>query len=74
MLTVKSWRDIEDAALTEPILFQLVALVRRGDFTREEALIHAVLGLVSMKEKQRQAIVELLETRTRPLLIVRPGD
>lgn len=69
---MKSWRDIEEAALTEPILYQLVALVQRGDFTREEALIHAVLGLVAMKEKQRQAIVELLETRPpRPMIIVR---
>jgi hypothetical protein len=69
---VKSWRDIEDAALTEPILFQLVALVRRGDFTREEALIHAVLGLVSAKEMQRQAIVELLNTRPPSVFLIKP--
>jgi len=68
---VKSWRDIEEAALTEPLLYQLVTIVQRGDMTREQALIQAVLGL-AMKETQRQAIVELLNTRPpRPLIIVR---
>lgn len=69
---MKSWRDIEEAALTEPLLYQLVTIVQRGDMTREQALIQAVLGLVAMKETQRQAIVELLNTRPpRPLIIVR---
>ena len=68
---MKSWRDIEEAALTEPLLYQLVTIVQRGDMTREQALIQAVLGL-AMKETQRQAIVELLNTRPpRPLIIVR---
>jgi hypothetical protein len=69
---MKTWRDIEEASFTEPILHMVVGLVQLGALTREEALIQAVLGLVSAKEMQRQAIVELLNTRPpRPLFIVR---
>ena len=57
--------------MTEPLLYQLVAVVQRGDLTREQALIAAVLGLVAAKEMQRQAIVDLLSTRPRPFIIVR---
>lgn len=68
---MKSWRDVEEAALTEPILYQLVTLVERGDLTREQALIAAVLGMVTVKEQQRAMILELINTRLPSPFVLR---
>lgn len=65
----KTWRDIEEAALNEPILYQAVTLVQRGDFTQMEALIAVTLGLVEMKKQQHEQIMDLLNTRTWPHII-----
>jgi len=66
----KTWKDVEEAALFEPVLHQAVTLVRRGDLTREEALIAAVLGLVEIKETQQKRILELMNTRMYAPIIV----
>jgi hypothetical protein len=66
----KTWKDVEEAALFEPVLHQAVTLVQRGDLTREEALIAAVLGLVEIKETQQKRIIELMNTRMYAPIIV----
>lgn len=40
-----TWEDIERLALHYPALHHAVTLVRRGDLTREQALILAVFAL-----------------------------
>jgi len=68
---MKTWTDIERAALNEPILYQLVVLVERGDLTREQGLIAAVLGLVDIKSKQHEEIMKLLNTQIPSIIIPR---
>lgn len=61
--TMKTWRDIEERALFDPLLHQAVSLVRRGDLTQEQALITAVLGLSQMVEDQRARLIEELQRK-----------
>lgn len=62
-MTIKTWDDVERAALTDPVLRQAVVRVRRGDLTREEALIYAVLGLSKICEDQKQQLIEELQRK-----------
>jgi hypothetical protein len=45
------WADIERLALHYPVLHDAVTLVRRGDLTREQALIAAVFALADSFQK-----------------------
>ncbi len=56
----KTWTDIEERALFDPLLHQAVTLVERGDVTREEALIAVALAFSQMVEGQRKRLVEEL--------------
>jgi hypothetical protein len=53
-----TWDDIERLALHYPVLHQAVTLVRRGDLTREQALIAAVFALADAFQKLFTAEVD----------------
>jgi hypothetical protein len=62
------WRDVEVAAVHDPVLHAAVTLVERGDLTREEAMMWAALSLSAIAEGRR---VQLLrEINTRPFFRV----
>jgi len=52
-----TWEDIQRAALTDPFLHQAVTMVRRGAWTREEALMRLVLTL----SVERQRLLDALQ-------------
>ena len=55
------WRDLEKAALTDPVIQQALELFKREYYTRIEALIVCVLEQSKIIENQRNEIVRLLE-------------
>jgi hypothetical protein len=61
---LKTWTDIEERALFDPLLHQAVTLVQMGELTKEEALIQVALGFSQMVEDQRTRLVE--ELRRKP--------
>ena len=63
---LKTWADIQRAALTDPFLYRAVILVDRGDLTREEALIQVALALSVVRAQMHEQIVTLLEHSTVP--------
>ncbi len=73
-MSMKTWQDIEEAARNEPILHMMVTLVERGDMTREQALIAAVLGLAEIKTSQHAQIVEFMRRRPAAPSVLAHGD
>lgn len=72
-MNTKTWTDIEEAALTDPTLHQMVTLVERGDLTREQALILTVLAFSkSLKEWQQREVDRVNMTIERPPIILNP--
>lgn len=70
---LKTWTDIEERALFDPLLHQAVTLVRMGDLTKEEALIQVALGLSAMVEDQRTRLIEDLQRKPfSPVILPRP--
>jgi len=69
-----AWAQIEDAALHDSVLQQLVHVVRVGLLSREVALMHAVLGLSKIRATQHQQLVDLLNITPITLTLpVTPG-
>ena len=58
---LKTWRDVEIAALHDPALLLAVRHVARGDCTREEALIAVVLWFADRLREQREHQLEMLK-------------
>jgi hypothetical protein len=67
-----TWEDIERLALHYPLVHQAVSYVRRGDMTKEQALIALVFGLADMFQKMFSAEVERRATEI-PTHIVLPS-
>lgn len=57
---MKTWTDIESAALMDPILYQMVKLVDRGDLTREQALIVVALGFSRWRKELQEMTISSL--------------
>lgn len=60
---MKTWYDVEKAALNDPILHAAVTLVRQGSFTREQALLEAVLALSEVNDIQRAQLLTFIMDR-----------
>lgn len=56
---IKTWSDLETAALFDPLLHAAITLVRQGTMTKEQALLMAVLALSDVNALQREKLVEL---------------
>lgn len=62
--TRRTWRDIEEAAVRDPLLRGTVAIVERGELTREEALIACVLTFSRIVEDMAEKEVRRLQRAT----------
>lgn len=69
---MKTWADVEEAAYHDPLLRDLVTVVRMGHVTREAALIQVVLAHQEIRERQFAEILHLRNTRL-PEILVLPG-
>lgn len=56
---VPTWRQIEEAALNDPVLHRVVSMHRAGLVTREQALMMAALALVQIVANQQAELVKL---------------
>ncbi len=65
-----TWDRIEVASLDCPHLRFAVAMVDRGDITREEALIAVALQLSAGLAAARQTLVDQINRRTPQIMIV----
>lgn len=70
---MKTWADVEEAARHDPLLRDLVTVVRMGALTRELALIQVVLAHQEIRERQFAEILHLRNTRLEPILVLPPG-
>ncbi len=57
---MKTWKDIEEAARFDAVLHEAVTRYQMGELTQEQALIHAALVLVRIRQEQHQQIVDLM--------------
>ena len=69
-----TWEDVERLALHYAVVHRAVALVRRGEFTREEALIHVAFALAGAFQQLFQAEVERKMLEVAPMIIVKPSS
>lgn len=64
-----TWDDIERLSFHYPVARHAVALVHRGDYTREQALIMAVFALADAFQKLFHAEVDRLMTTPSKVVI-----
>lgn len=55
----KTWRDIEEAALTDPILHAALHYQRAGALTREQSLIAAIFALKAVNDMHRNELLRI---------------
>jgi hypothetical protein len=58
---MKTWEDIERAALHDPILAAVVHQVRVGLMTREQALLEAAVMLSGLVQSIRSELINRIE-------------
>ena len=67
-----TWEDIERLALHYPCVYHGVAMVERGDWTREQALIMVVFALAESWRKLFQSEVDRRMLENVPMLLPGP--
>ena len=67
-----TWEDIERLARHYVVVHRAVSLVRRGELTREEALIHVAFALAGAFQQLFQGEVERKMMEVAPMIIVKP--
>jgi hypothetical protein len=73
--TPPTWEDIERLALHYAVVHRAVWLVRRGELTREEALIHVAFALASAFQELFHAEVERKMMEVPPIVLMeRPSS
>jgi hypothetical protein len=66
-----TWEDIERLAMHYPVVYHAVAMVERGDWTREQALMMTVFALAQAFQKLFSAEVERKMREPRAPVLVR---
>lgn len=61
-----TWEDIERLSLSYPVVLHAVVMVRRGDWSREQALIMLAFALAQSFQKLFGAEVDRLARNPRP--------
>lgn len=64
-----TWEDIERLSLSYPVVLHAVVMVRRGDWTREQALIMLAFALAQSFQKLFSAEVDRLSRTPKDIII-----
>lgn len=68
-----TWEDIMRIARNEPVLYQAVILVERGDLTREQALMAACVSLAKARNGLMRQHIDLVNRTPMPPFYI-PGE
>lgn len=60
----KTWEDVERESFYDPFFYAAVTRVRRGDWTREQALV--ALAFAQLEHRARMTAERLEEMKNRP--------
>lgn len=69
-----TWEDIERLSLTYPVVRHAVVMVRRGDWTREQALIMLAFALAQAFQKIFSAEVDRLARQLPERIVIADRD